>query len=239
MKFFKGFLKPAEQPPQEEQAPQAPQEEQPKRAPELYSGMQVEVLTMENHLLFVGRLELLGGGVLELRRDTDDPLPQALYNSRVKLRGFQKNSQAFSLNGTVGKSSRDFWQIEKLEILQSQDSRNFFRQSTNVAAQAMPSGRYRGTAPGVECKVLDVSAGGVRIQTKSVFHEGDLFQLDVSLLPGEEPFSVTCKVLRATEKHADKFEYGCEFQAMSERERQRLLRAIFTLQRKMLQSRRE
>lgn len=237
MKFFKGFLKPVEKQPQGEQTP--PEGELPKRAPKLYSGMRVEVLTPENHLLFVGRLELLGGGVLELRRDTDDPLPQVIYNSKVKLRGFQKDSQAFSLNGTVGKTSADFWQVEKLEILQSQDSRNFFRQSTDVEAQVMPSGRYRGVDQGAECKVLDVSAGGVRIQTKSVFEKGDFFQLEASFLPEEEPFSVTCRVLRAAERGEGKFEYGCEFQAMSEREQQRLLRAIFTMQRRMLQSRRE
>ena len=50
---------------------------------------------MENHLIFVGRLGLLGGGILELRRDTEDPLPQALYNSKVKLRGFSGTPRPF------------------------------------------------------------------------------------------------------------------------------------------------
>lgn len=79
MRFFKGTLRAVP-----EKAAAAPGGQGgPKGAPELSSGIRVEVLTMENHLLFVGRLKVLGGGVLELRRDTGDPLPQALYNSKI------------------------------------------------------------------------------------------------------------------------------------------------------------
>lgn len=235
MKFFKGILKAA---PEKQRRPPDPVDSQ--EMPELYSGMKVEVLTMENHLIFVGRLGLLGGGILELRRDTEDPLPQALYNSKVKLRGFQRNSQAFSMNGTVGKSSRDFWQIENLEILQSQEHRNFFRQNTDMDARVMPSGRYRGLGrEQAECRVLDVSAGGARVLTKNVYQEGDFFQLEAALLPNERPFSVTCQVLRVTPKKGFRYEYGCRFEALDEKERQRLLRAIFTIQRKMLQAQRD
>lgn len=237
MRFFRGLLRAA--PEKQEEAPTEDYVD-PQKAPELYSGMQVEVLTMENHLLFVGRLELLGGGVIELRRETGDALPQALYNSRVKLRGFQRNSQAFSLNGTVGKSTREFWQIEKLEILQSQDNRSFFRQNTDLDARVMPSGHYRGLSREMaDCKVLDVSAGGARILTKNVYREGDFFHLEVEIFPNEEPFSFTCQVLRVMPKKGLKYEYGCKFEALSEKERQRLLRAIFTIQRKMLQSQRD
>ena len=67
--------------------------------PELYNGMRVEVLTPDNHLLFVGRLKIFGAGVLEVRSETVRQLPLALYKQEVKLRGFQRNSQAFTLNG--------------------------------------------------------------------------------------------------------------------------------------------
>ena len=235
MKFFKGILKAA---PEKQRRPPDPVDSQ--EMPELYSGMKVEVLTMENHLLFVGRLKVLGGGVLEMRRDTGDPLPQALYNSKVKLRGFQRNSQPFCVTGTVGKSSRDFWQIENLEILQSQEHRNFFRQNTDMDARVMPSGRYRGLGrEQAECRVLDVSAGGARVLTKNVYQEGDFFQLEAALLPNERPFSITCQVLRVTPKKGFRYEYGCRFEALDEKERQRLLRAIFTIQRKMLQAQRD
>lgn len=235
MRIFKGTLRAV---PEKAAAPK--DQGGPKGLPELSSGNRVEVLTMENHLLFVGRMKVLGGGVLELRRDTGDPLPQALYNSKVKLRGFQRNSQPFCMNGTVGKSSRDFWQIENLEVLQNRENRGFFRQNTDLDARVMPSGHYRGMGREMaECKVLDVSAGGARVLSRNVYMEGDRFQLEAELLPDERPFSVVCRVLRITPKKGFKYEYGCKFEGLSEQEQQRLLRAVFIIQRKMLQAQRE
>ena len=187
MRIFKGTLRTVS-----EKAEAVPGEHRGlKGAPELSSGIRVEV----------GRMKVLGGGVLELRRDTGDPLPQALYNSKVKLRGFQRNSQPFCMNGTVGKSSRDFWQIENLEVLQNRENRGFFRQNTDLDARVMPSGHYRGMGREMaECKVLDVSAGGARVLSRNVYMEGDRFQLEAELLPDERPFSVVCRVLRITPK---------------------------------------
>ncbi len=234
MKFFKGTLRAVPE------KTAAGGQKGSKEAPELSSGMKVEVLTMENHLLFVGRLKVLDGGVLEMRRDTGDPLPQALYNSKVKLRGFQRNSQPFCITGTVGKSSRDFWQIENLQILQSRENRSFFRQNTDLDARVMPSGHYRGVGRELtECKVLDVSAGGARVLSRNVYLEGDRFQLEAELLPDERPFTVVCQVLRVTPRKGFKYEYGCKFEGLSEQEQQRLLRAVFTIQRKILQAQRD
>ncbi len=236
MRFFKGTLRTVP-----EKAEAVPGEHRGlKGAPELSSGIRVEVLTMENHLLFVGRMKILDGGVLELRRDTGDPLPQALYNSKVKLRGFQRNSQPFCMNGTVGKSSRDFWQVENLEVLQNRENRSFFRQNTELDARVMPSGHYRGMGrEQAECKVLDISAGGARVLSRNVYVEGDRFQLETELLPDERPFSVVCQVLRVIPRRGFKYEYGCRFEGLSEQEQQRLLRAVFTIQRKILQAQRE
>lgn len=231
MKFFKGKL--GAVPEQQAAKPGGAS-----RRMEFNSGTRVEVLTPESHLLFVARMRVLEGGVVELRRDTGDPLPQALYNSRIKLRGFQRNSQPFCLMGNVGRSSREFWQIENLEVLQTRESRGFFRQDTDLDARVMPSGHYRGLTPElVECKVLDISAGGARVLSRNVYMEGDRFQLQVELLPGERPFTVICKVLRITPRKGYKYEYGCQFEGLSEQEQQRLLGAVFAIQRKILQAR--
>lgn len=233
MKFFKGTLRAV---PDKGAAPGG----RGKGAPELSSGLRVEVLTMSNHLLFVGRLKVLEAGVLEVRRDTGDPLPQALYNSEVKLRGLQKSSQPFCLKGTVGKSSRDFWQVEHLEILQSRENRGFFRQDTDLDGRVWSGGHHRGPEDEMsECKVLDISAGGARILSRSVYTTGDCFQLEVELLPEERPFSMLCRVLRAIPKNGFKYEYGCKFEGLSEAEQQRLLRAVFAIQRRILQAQRE
>lgn len=231
MKFFKGTLGAAPE-------RQSVQPGGASRRLEFSAGTRVEVLSPENRLLFVARMRVVEGTIVELRRDTDDPLPRALYNSKIKLRGFQKNSQPFCLVGTVGRSSREFWQLENLEVLQTRENRVFFRQNTDLDARVMPSGHYRGlTRELVECKVLDISAGGARVLSRNVYMEGDRFQLRVEILPEERPFSVTCQVLRITPRKGFKYEYGCKFEGLSEPEQQRLLRAVFEIQRKILQSR--
>lgn len=242
MQFFKGVVRAApEGAPTERREegrhPAAPENKEP---PVLSPGMQVEVMTMENHLLFVGRLTLLDGGVLELRRGTGEALPQVLYNSRIKLQGFQHNSEPFVLEGVVGKTSREFWQVRDLSVLQNREGRSFFRQTTDLEARVMPKSHHRTAAQAAEqCKVLDISAGGARVLTRNIYEVGDTFVLEAELLPSERPFTVACRVVRVTVKKEDRFEYGCQFEAIDEKERQRLLRAIFTIQRKTLRSRRE
>lgn len=234
MRFFKGKLKPAPAPEPEKK----PAEPVP-NMPDLSDGMKVEVLTTENHLLFVAKLGLPEEkGILELHRESGDPLPQALYNSKVKLRGFQKDSTAYALSGVVTLSSRDFWRVEQLEVLQVQDNRAFFRQRTNMDALAVPGGRYKAKESEGSCKILDISAGGVRFFSKDVYQLKDRVILEIAPIAEEEPFSITCEVLRVVENENGKFEYGCQFVNLNDKEQQRLLRAIFVLQRRMLQSRR-
>lgn len=241
MQFFKGVVRSAPEgaPPERREESRSPAAGG-KEPPVLSPGMRVEVMTMENHLLFVGRLTILDGGVLELRRDTGEALPQALYNSRVKLQGFQRNSEPFILEGVVGKTCRDFWQVRDLSLLQSREGRGFFRQTTDLEARVMPKSHHRSAAQAAEqCRVLDISASGVRVLTRNIYEVGETFVLEAELLPNERPFTVTCRVVRATVKKREKFEYGCQFEAVDEKERQRLLRAIFTIQRRALRSHRE
>ena len=232
MRFFKGKLKPAPEP---EKKP----EEKIPNMPELTPGMKVEVLTTENDLLFVGRLTLPEtGGALELGRESGDPLPQALYNSKVKLRGFQKDSTAFAISGVVTKSSPDFWRVEELAVLQIQDSRTFFRQRTNIDGLTAPSGRPPAKDDRVSCKILDISAGGARFISTASYSLGDRLVLETAPIDWEDPFSIICEIRRVTEIEGEKFEYGCQFINLEGREQERLLRSIFVLQRRMLQSRR-
>lgn len=234
MRFFKGKLKPAPAPEPEKK----PAEPIP-NMPDLSAGMKVEVLTMENHLLFVANLSIPEErGILELHRESGDPLPQALYNSKVKLRGFQKNSTAYALSGVVTKSSRDSWRVEQLEVLQVQDSRAFFRQRTNMDALAVPSGRYKAKELEGTCKILDISAGGARFFSKDAYQPEERVILEIAPIAEEEPFSILCEILRVAEAENGKYEYGCRFVNLNDREQQRLLRTIFVLQRRMLQARR-
>lgn len=244
MNFFKSLLRsrdlssePPADPPVMPPPPPPPPVEEPQSPPELYSGMKVEVMTPENHLLFVGRLKIHGAGVLEVRCEPEGQAPQAMYKQPVKIRGFQRNSQAFSLNGSVCRSSQDFWHIEDLEFLQSRDYRDFFRQNTDLKGRVIPNKRYYDQEQ-LPCDILDISASGVHLAVKKEFEVGGVFLLELTVISEEAPFHFTCEVQWRNQRRRD-FEYGCRFQNLSEKEQERLLQAIFVLQRKMLQSKRE
>lgn len=230
MAFFKSLFKKEEEP-----TPAVVLED----FPELYNGMKVEVMTPANALLFVGRIRLLKGNQVDILGETGGFLPRGLYNQRVKLRCFQRDGDTFTLNGSVGPNDPKFWRIERLQSLQSSENRNFFRLNIGVDG-------YVRSASGEKfsCKVLDVSAGGARIVTAKLFQLESTFQLEAVLLPTEEPFTLNCRVKRTAVRAqpgspTKKFDYGCQFVDVPPREQERLLQVIFTLQRKILKSRRD
>lgn len=229
MAFFKSLFK------REEPISNVP----PDDFPDLYNGMKVEVLTPANALIFVGRIRLSGPSQVDVLGESGGFLPRAVYNQKVKLRCFQRDGDTFTLNGAVGPNDPKFWRIEKLRSLQSAENRSFFRQNVGVEGQIFSDSGQR-----FPCKVLDVSAGGARILTSKLFQLESTFQLEASLLPTEEPFTLTCRVKRTevraqTASPMKKFEYGCQFVDVPPREQERLLQAIFTHQRKVLRARRE
>lgn len=202
--------------------------------PQLYNGMKVEVLTPVNVLLFVGILRVLGDDTLEVRSETGGLLPRATYNQQVKLQGVQKNGHSFTLDGAVGPNTPSFWRIERLRTLQIYENRNFFRQASGAEGWVYPITTSQGRR--FPCKVLDVSGGGARVVTSKLFQLDASFQLEFSLLPEEEPFLITCRVKRilAHSKPGSpgrRFEYGCQFTDVPHRDQERLVQAIFTLQR--------
>lgn len=230
MGLFSVFRKKPEAPPSED------------GFPELYTGMRVEVLTPTGVPLFTGILRVLDSQALEVQSATGEYLPRAIYGQPVRLQGLQENGRSFTLDGSVGPSAPDFWRIERLRTLRTQQSREHYRQSAGANGRICPSESFRGRVD--SCKVLDISANGARVVTKALYKPGDTFYLEAALLPEEPSFSIPCLVKR-TQTHSKPgssvrtFEYGCQFAGLPVREQERLTRAIFTLQRKDLKVRRD
>lgn len=234
MGFFKSLLKKAQPEPA---APEFLED-----FPDLHNGMKVEVLTPANVLIFVGRLRILGNDLLEIRGESGGYLPRGVYNQPVKLRAFPREGDPFTLDGKVGANGHDFWRIEKLRYLQNNENRSFFRQTAGAEGWVHPVTSAKGQR--FPCTVLDISAGGARVVSEKLFELNGTFQLEVSFLPGETPFLITCQVKRVQVRSkpgapTKKFEYGCQFSDVPPREQERLLQSIFTLQRKALRARRE
>ena len=209
--------------------------------PELRTGMAVEVLTPTGVSLFKGHIRLLGSDTLEVRARDGGFLPRAVYGQPVNLRGLLEDGAPFALDGSVGPNGPDFWRIERLRLPRASQHRDFFRQHIGADGYVCSSRTLQGRKN--PCKVLDISGSGARVVTSAIFKPESTFQLVLSLLPGEPSFSITCLVKRvcAHSKPGNsgrQFEYGCQFIELSSKELDRLVQAVFTLQRETLRSRR-
>lgn len=202
--------------------------------PGLHSGMLAQVLSMDDRRLFTAEIEVRGRDMLQLRDESGDTVPQIAYNTKVKLRLFRQNEWTMALRGQICGSTEDFWRIDRLEELQMTEKREYFRQKAQIAGQVWSQ---RSTEPAV-CQVLDISAGGALIRSQESFLVGQMVRLNaVRLMAGEEPFNFNCRIVRAVTS-GSYTNYGCQFESLNAKEEDRLMRAILTLQRQSLQSRR-
>lgn len=207
---------------------------------DLHPGMVVEVMTPENRLLFVGRIEAVQGGAVAIREANEDTLPMVLVNKELKLRFFLEEGNVV-LQGKVCGSTMRMWKVDRLESTFTREQRAFFRQSISVNIEAQCGKRPSKGGPAkltTPCQVLDVSAGGMLISSKELYALGDrLYVTGIPLVAREPSFSFNCHVRRAGEWKKGVVRYGCQFESLSPKEQDRLLRAIFTIQREEIKKR--
>lgn len=207
----------------------------------LRPGMMAEVMTPDNRLLYVGRIQTVyDSGAVSIRETNDDTLSMVLVNKPLKLRFFREQDNLV-LKGKVCGSTMKMWKIDRLEPAFTEEHRAFFRQSISVELEAQCGKRTGGTGPArltFPCRVLDISAGGMLISSKEEFLPGDrLYVTGIPLVANEPAFTFHCHVRRAGMWKKGVIRYGCQFESLSPREQDRLLRAIFTVQREEIRKR--
>ena len=115
---------------------------------ELWPGMMAEVMTPENRLLFVGRVDKIQESGVSIRETNDDTLPMVLVNKPVKVRFYQE-SGSIVLNAKVCGSTMKMWKVDRLESTFVSEQRAFFRQSISVNIEARCGNPQAGrAAPG-------------------------------------------------------------------------------------------
>lgn len=211
----------------------------------LYIGMSLEVLTENNTLTFWGRISKIEDNSVHIVDAAGDELPPTIFNQVLKLRGFTKNMTAILLRGQICGSSPEVWRVDRLDAIQIEEHRAYFRQRIDGSAMVMRVNRIftsgeaaaakrNSGCSGSPCSILDVSAGGLLIRCKEPYQVGDwLYLIDALIVPEVPPFSLTCRI-RRVQKNQQGYLYGCEFQELSQKEEDRLLQAIFSAQRKEL-----
>ena len=149
------------------------------------------------------------------------------------------------LRGKVCGCSEEIWKLDQLESMFTRDQRASFRQSisTSIHAQCHRRQPPRGEPEkkGTDCHVIDVSSGGLMFSSTETYEMGDRLLLrGVRLAESMEPFSFNCQVRRAGDPDEEGIaHYGCQFEPMSDRDQDRLLRAIFTIQREEIRIQKE
>ena len=98
-------------------------------------GAAVEVMTPENRLLFVGKIEAAQEGAVCIRDTNDEILPMVLVNRDLKLRFFTDQGSVV-LQGKVCGSTMRMWKVDRLRSVFTHEHRAFFRQSISVEIMA-------------------------------------------------------------------------------------------------------
>ena len=116
------------------------------------------------------------------------------------------------------------------------ERRGFYRQDVSIEAKVLRTYRARPVLAQemdfkVDCRVLDISGSGALITcSKEVYSEGDgLSVTEAQLLPGEEPISFNCTVVRIVKGKFHNI-YGCKFHGMKIPDQDRIARAVFRMQ---------
>lgn len=197
----------------------------------VYSGMRVEVTTLDERLLFVAKLQGLQGNRAQLYQYSETRALKDDESLSVKIRGYSDHEKkAVYMEGNITPLPEHIWQVEDLVVTRIENARAFFRLTTDLAATATTfSGLGAGEKP---CKLLNISVGGACIGSEYQYHKGDKFLLKVRLLEDRPESAMLCQVLRIIEREDSCFEYGCQFLELTEEDQRAITQNIFAAQRK-------
>ena len=197
----------------------------------VYSGIRVEVSTLDERLLFVAKLMGFQGNRARLHQYSETRAPKDGEVLSVKIRGYSDHEKkAGYMEGNITPQPEHIWQVEDLVVTRIENARAFFRLTTDLDATVTT---FRGLGGGEKpCKLLNISVGGACIGSEHQYYKGDKFLLRVRLLEDRPESVMLCQVLRITEKENSRFEYGCQFLELTEEDQKTIAQNIFAAQRK-------
>ena len=193
-----------------------------------YSGMRMEVMDEDGHLLFVARTSVTWDGVLELTPITvpniDDP-----DGVSVTMRGYEESiKKAVHMEGEL-EQRNNTWRVSDIHVTGKDNDRAFFRQETSADGDVLPMKQTGITSN--QCRVVNISAGGVCILTDKDFRVGEKLLLRANRMEDLQLPPLIC-VVRRVARRRNSFEYGCEFVDLKPAVEDAIVKAIMEMQRK-------
>lgn len=208
-------------------------------------GCLCEIRKPDNQLIFLGRVQDFDGRAVMVVPTSAREAPPVIYKDEFKLVFRVPEQPPLVWRCEISGSTRNFWKLDCLNPYHREEHRSNFRQPINLRAKVLcinslypQKGQHEEETYAKLCKVLDVSLGGLQLQSQNFFHPGDyLLVMDLFLdQSNDRPFVFT--VHTRWEEHLGRMDsrYGCAFQPMSIADEDRLCAAIFDLQRQDISS---
>ena len=200
-----------------------------------------EVRTMDNTLLFLGRIRSVAPfeEMMELvTTDAGEPLPLVFYNTPVKLNVAASDGTQLSLGGNTYISNADFWRVADITLFNNFEKRSFFRVRCSQTATLAIPGDEEAEQPIklTSIRLFDISLGGIGFLCNEELSVGDELEVfDLTLAPGQDPFSFPIVIQRRGNLRVEGQEYGASMGEVSMQETDRLCSILFHLQRSELQ----
>lgn len=205
---------------------------------ELYEGMTVNIFSDSNEQLLTGRVASFTSSTMDIER-----LPGGLsfriceVGSKVSVRGCSRKMMQFSMQATVQESSRVSCKLWNLKMEQHEEHRNNFRLLINTPMSLYYAEDEHFQNP-EECMLVDMSIGGVCVQSEFLHGEGEVLRMRIKL---EEyaPMEFVGEVVRVSEPKPGIYQYGILFAQLTKEETESLTRTLYNIQRgdKMLWAR--
>ncbi|MDF2838949.1 MAG: hypothetical protein K0S60_652 [Evtepia sp.] len=210
------------------------------------AGSQCEMRSMNNILICLGRVQSLQGESLTIVSNTGLDMPKTIYNTLYKIIIRKPGETTLVFCGQICGSTRSFWKLDRLELLQFKENRAYFRQPVSGQAYVVCINDLLKTDAQKEevkkakfCRVLDISLEGIQVWVREAnFKVGDwLLLVDVLLSPDDNRLhKFICQVCRTIEDGRGGHLIGCRIELMNEWEQNSLCSDIFSLQRKDIQA---
>lgn len=210
-----------------------------------YIGSSCEVKTLENDLLFLGKVRGVSDNLslsIDIVSSDGSPLMGSKYGVPVKISIFKNTSNMMIIGGKVYMANSDFWRISNVSQYQNYERRGFFRVQANsdgfVSVEA-EEGQEIDESMLCRAKAINVSLSGVLFTSPQKFSKYDILLLSsVRLADEKTPFTFRCQLVDdITETPKGEYAHRCKFLEMGQRESDRLCKAIFYMQRETIKKR--
>ena len=184
-------------------------------------GMPCEILTMENRVLAYGTITGITDGEIEI--DCGSVFMPFYYNDIVKVALFIQGGEFLCFVSLVYLKQETVVKLLHGAVVKTVNDRDFFRVPIKLDGTISGEGKNSGAM-----NILDISAGGMRIETGLLLEPGD--EAAVSFMLDGADFSLRCAVTRRTRIDAQAYSYGVMFRDIDSATHSALVRIMLRQQ---------